>query len=267
MTKPNGPELRIDRPHSARVYDYLLGGKDNYAADRVAGDAMVALMPSLRPGARANRLFMHRTSRYLAASGIDQFLDVGTGIPTEPNLHQVVQKERPESHIVYVDHDPVVLAHAAALMEGDPRGRTTYVQADARDPRAILASPALHEVIDLRRPVALSLIALLHFVVDDSEAQHIVDTLVAALAPGSYLTISHGTGDIAPEQSARARDSYRASGIPFRLRSLEEMTKLFAGLDLVQPGVTQIHKWRPEPSGEVFADADVSWYGGVARTP
>jgi hypothetical protein len=259
-----GADLQTDRPHSARVYDYWLGGKDNYAADRAAAEDLLQHVPELRIIARSNRAFMHRAARFLAEAGIDQFLDIGTGIPTEPNLHQIVHAVEPAAGVVYVDNDPLVLAHAAALMAD--RGRTTFVRADLREPASILGSAALRETIDLARPVALSLISVLHFLPDDEQAYEVVAALVDALAPGSYLALSHGSSEVDPERSRRGVDLYNQRGVPFRLRSHAEIAQFCSGLELLDPGIVPVHDWRPDPvdveqdrTGQAFIA------GGVAR--
>jgi hypothetical protein len=260
--------LQLNRPHSARMYDYYLGGKDNYEADRQAAHEIEKIFPYIQFAARTNRAFMHRSIRYLAQLGIRQFLDIGTGIPTEPNLHQIAQHIAPESRVLYVDNDPLVLAHARALLVSTPEGRTAYLPADATAPDTILRSPLLHDTLDLSQPVALSLLALLHFVPDTHDPYGIVATLVDALVPGSYLLISHGTGDFNPETAESGTRVYRSRGIDSQARSLDEVTRFFTGLELVEPGVTVPHRWRPigEPPPESI-DFHVSFYAGVARKP
>ena len=213
MSGEDVPDLRTGQAHSARVYDYLLGGKDNYAADRAAGEAALQVFPNARVAARVNREFMHRAVRTAAESGVRQFLDVGTGIPTPPNLHQVAQEIDPACRVVYVDNDPIVLAHAAALMTSVPGGRTAYVQADATDPEAVLAAPDVRDTLDLDRPVALSLIAILHFIDDDDVARAMVRGILDRLAPGSFLILTHATLDISPEAISGSLAAYRSAGI------------------------------------------------------
>jgi SAM-dependent methyltransferase len=261
-------DLRVDVPHSARVYDYLLGGKSNYEADRQAGDASVRAWPSLPTSMRETRVFMHRVTRYLAVEhGMRQFLDIGTGIPTPPNLHEVAQRVAPDARVVYVDNDPIVLVHAQALMKSTAEGRTAYIDADLRDPEAILASPRLHETLDLSRPVVLSLIAIVHFVLDEDDPQGIVRRLLRELAPGSVLALTVFTGDSNPERVAGVGREYNARGIPLQIRDRAEAERFFEGLDLVDPGVTLVHRWRPAlppvAGGEV-RDPDIAMYGGVA---
>ena len=261
--------MNTDVPHSARMYDYFLGGKDNYAADRDAAEKALQEFPAVRVTARTNRDFMRHATRYLAEQGIRQFLDIGTGIPTEPNLHQVAQAAAPESRIVYVDNDPLVLSHARALMTGTREGRTAYIQADATDPASILAAPELRGTLDLSQPVAVSLMALLHFVPGD--VYDIVNTLIEPLAPGSYLAMSHvttdfddGAGD--PDGMARLLQVYIDRGIPVQPRTRAEVARFFDGLELVEPGVEVIHRWRAEgiesPAGR---DKQISLYGAVGK--
>ncbi|WP_036567502.1 SAM-dependent methyltransferase [Nocardia sp. BMG51109] len=259
------PTVDVTMPSTARMYDAYLGGKDNYDVDRAAVEQVKKAFPSVEIMARTNRDFMHRATRYLVReAGVRQFLDIGTGIPTEPNLHQVAQQIAPESRVVYVDNDPLVLTYARALMTGTFEGRTTYVHADAVDPGAILATRALHETLDSSRPVALSLIALLHFVPDDRDAYGAVATLMDAFAPGSYLVISHATGDLDPEGTARAEAVYRDRGLRTRVRTHDEIAKFFTGMTLVDPGIVVPHRWRPTGI-ELPAsfDAKVSFYAAV----
>ncbi|MGV9410545.1 SAM-dependent methyltransferase [Nocardia sp. NPDC003693] len=257
----------LDQPHTSRIYDYFLGGKDNYEADRAAAAEILLAWPDIRTAARANRQFMHRSTRFLAEAGITQFLDIGTGIPTEPNLHQIAQEITPDARVVYVDNDPLVLAHARALMTGGTPGATTYIEGDVTDPRAILAAPELAALLDLSRPIGVSMIALLHFV--EADVDKIVSDILAALAPGSYLVICTITADFAPEQVVAAQDVYRVRRLPAQVRTHDEVTSWFAGLELVEPGVVPPHRWRPaEPTDISRAhDARVSCYCGVARKP
>jgi S-adenosyl methyltransferase len=266
---PSPVDLRTDVPHSARMYDYYLGGKNNFEADRAAVDQALASFPTLRTSALQNRFFMGRTTRYLAREmGIRQFLDIGTGLPTSPNLHEVAQGIAPECRVVYVDNDPIVLVHARALLTSSPEGVSAYVDADLRQPARILASPQLTDTLDLSRPVALSLISIVHFLPDSDDPYGIVATLMDALPSGSYLALTHVTGDFAPEAARRAIEVYRAGGITVQIRDRDEVGRFFVGLDLVEPGVQVIHRWRPEDaSGDGLADVDVSVYGALARKP
>jgi O-methyltransferase involved in polyketide biosynthesis len=258
-------DLRTDRAHTARVYDYLLGGKTNYAADRAAGDGLISVMPRARATARRQRGFMHRTCRHIAEAGITQFLDIGSGIPTEPNLHQIVHAARPESRVVYVDNDPIVLAHAAALMSGP--GTVAYLQADARDPEAILAAPQVRETLDLTRPVSVSVIGLLHFL-DDDTVRRLLDTVVGALAPGSYLSITQATYDNDRDGSVRGTtDVYAKAGISGWARTYDEVEALLHGLEILPPGIVPCAEWRPDPTRFEQGARDLSIWGAVARKP
>ncbi|MGW4034359.1 SAM-dependent methyltransferase [Streptomyces sp. NPDC004838] len=260
---------RIDtgRAHSARVYDYILGGKDHYPVDVQAGDAMVAGWPSLPVSMRQNRLFMNRVVRYLAReAGIRQFLDIGTGLPTSPNLHEVVQQERPDAAVVYVDNDPIVLAHAEALLTSSPEGRTAYVDADMRDPDSILESDAFKELLNLREPVALTVIAMLHFIRPPDD-HPLVRALLDRLPSGSYLAISTATADFAPEEFARVVTEYESRGIPMVPRDREQVGAFFDGLELVEPGLTQVHRWRPTEAQAAVDNSQVAMYGAVGRKP
>ncbi|MFI0163515.1 SAM-dependent methyltransferase [Streptomyces sp. NPDC017095] len=254
-------EIDTTRPHPARVYDWYLGGKDNYPVDEELGRRIASIDGGAAPRtARANRAFMRRTTRALAHTGIRQFLDIGTGIPTEPNLHQIAQSVAPDARVVYVDNDPIVLAHANALLRGTAQGVTEYVQADARDPRTILERAA--GVLDFGRPVALSLIALLHFVADDDGAHDLVATLVDALAPGSALVLSAMTADFEPENVRQGIAAYAAGGVTLVARSRAEVGAFFQGLELLEPGIVPVADWRPD---EPPADgAPVSLYGAAA---
>ena len=269
--RPGAPpvDLRTDRPHPARVYDYLLGGKDNFPADRAAAAQGMQANPNSRIPPRENRAFLRRAVRYLAAeAGISQFLDIGTGIPTSPNVHEVAQEVMPEARIVYVDNDPIVLVHARARLTSSPQGRTAYIDADLRDVDRILRSPQLLATLDLDQPVALLLIAIMHFVPDSDDPYGVARRLLDALPSGSYLALSHLTGDFDPEAWEGVAAVYRRSGVIMRVRSRPEIERFFDGLDLVDPGLLSLPHWRPDPAtGEADrpTDAQVSVYGGVAR--
>ncbi|MDX2518098.1 SAM-dependent methyltransferase [Streptomyces stelliscabiei] len=263
------PPVEIDtsRPHPARMYDWYLGGKDNYPVDEAMGRQMLALDPRVPVMAQVNRAFMHRSTRWLTENGVRQFLDIGTGIPTEPNLHQIAQRVAPDAHVVYCDNDPIVLAHAAALLRGTPEGRTEYLQADVRDPHAVVEGA--RKILDFDRPVALSLIALLHFVSDEDGAHALVQRLMSELPSGSYLVISHATADFTPEESRAATEKLKAAGVTLALRSREEFTRFFDGLELVDPGVEVPQHWHPELGEPVPGQDDgiIPGYGAVARKP
>jgi hypothetical protein len=256
-------DLNTTVPHSARIYDYILGGKDNFDADRAAAAAIMKATPHIPVSMRANRQFMARVGHYLAAErGMRQFLDVGTGLPTSPNLHEVVQAAAPESHVVYIDNDPLVLVHARALLTTAPEGATSYVDADLHDVPAILESDAVKETLDFTKPVAVSLIAILQFVVEDAEVQRIVDELMAPLCPGSALAITAVTAHSA--DAIRGTQAYTARGIPMKARTDEEIEAWFRGLELVEPGVTFVSDWHPAPDAEQHAPGQVMVKGGVA---
>ncbi len=253
------------------MYDYYLGGKDNYPVDREAAEKVLAAAPNVPVMARENRDFMVRAARYLAVEvGIRQFLDIGTGLPTSPNLHEVVQHVAPDARVVYTDNDPLVLVHARALLTSSARGRTAYLDADLRDPPAILAADEVRETLDLRQPVALSLIAIMHFVEDADDPYGIVAQLLDGLPSGSALMLSHVTADHDPAVSEVAA-LYRTGGIPTAVRSRAEVGGFFGGLNLVTPGVAVVHRWRPDPPAAVgdggLSDAEVSVYGAVAMKP
>ena len=249
-------------PNPARVYDYLLGGKDNFEVDRATAEAGIGAFPKIVQSARANRVFLGRVVRFLAQSGIRQFLDIGTGLPSLNNVHEVAQSVAPESKIVYVDNDPVVLLHAEVLLASTPEGTTKFIEADMREPEKIVAQAG--EWLDFGQPVAVQLFGILHFLADDEEAAHIVRTLMDAVPAGSYLAICHLTADIYPELGELARRvNERQRNAPLVLRDHAQVTGLFDGLDLVPPGVVQASKWRPD--SELEAAAPAALWAGVAR--
>ncbi|MGW4369795.1 SAM-dependent methyltransferase [Nocardia takedensis] len=266
MTDATPVALRSDRPHSARMYDYFLGGKDNYQVDREAAEQVLQWWPGARKAAQVNRAFMHRATRALTQEGISQFLDIGTGIPTQPNLHEVAQRVNPAARVVYVDNDPIVLSHARALLVSAPQGYTTYIHADATSPESILNSEQLTSGLDLSKPVAVSLVALMHFITDESVARRIVSMLTDALVPGSYLVMSHVSADFDPPAIGQLSRIYNEQGVPLRPRSSEEFEQLFLGFDLLEPGIVPAHRWRPEDEEPPTEwDAEASLYAGVAR--
>lgn len=263
-------DLELDRPHSARMYDYFLGGITNFPADREAAARVIAVFPSTLIAARSNRAFMRRSTRYLAQLGIDQFLDIGTGIPTSPNLHEVAQSVTPQARIVYTDNDPIVLAHARALLHSRPEGATAYMQADVTDPATLLAHSVLRSTLDFERPIALSLNALLHFVADEHHDAHgIVESLKAALPSGSFLIISHATPDFDPETMARLTAIYQAAGTPLQARTRSEIAQFFTGWNLLDSGLQPILRWRPDPNEAhlTFTDVEAACFVGIARKP
>ncbi len=245
----------------ARVYDALLGGKDNYAADRVVADKLAAAKPALRPNVRANRAYLGRVVRYLAAeAGIRQFLDLGTGLPSLDNTHEVAQRAAADSRIVYVDNDPVVLAHARALLVSADEGATAYLQADIREPAAILEQAAA--TLDFSKPVAVMLLGVLYMIPDADGPHEMVGAYLSALVPGSYLAISHPASDVDAEAAAEAAREYDNS-LPTTQtnRNRAEVTKFFDGLELLPPGVVQLNKWRPDPGDEDPGMEISSWAG------
>ncbi|WP_030607908.1 SAM-dependent methyltransferase [Streptomyces fulvoviolaceus] len=261
------PRIDTSRPHPARVYDWWLGGKDNYPVDEALARKILEVDGTVLRGARANRRFMHRAVRTVAEAGIRQFLDIGTGIPTEPNLHQVAQSVAPEAKVVYADNDPIVLRHAQALLHGSAEGSTDYVHADIRDVDTLLAQAG--ESLDFTQPIALSLVALTHYLNDDPDGDDVHGLLkryVDVLAPGSYVILSQVTPDLSPEDVEKATQHFHRSGVPFHPRPLVEFSRFFDGLELLGPGVIPAYGWRPEAE-DVAAQAEgiVPVYAGVAR--
>jgi O-methyltransferase involved in polyketide biosynthesis len=253
-------------PHSARIWNYWLGGKDNYAVDRAAGDEWLATFPGMRDVAQASRAFLIRSIRYLAGEvGIRQFLDIGTGLPTADNTHQVAQRIAPEARIVYVDNDPMVLAHARALLNSTREGATAYIDADLRDTDKIIAQAA--ETLDFTKPIALILSGILGHITNTAEARSIVRRLMDALPSGSYLSLNDGTSVVGGEQMEQATEDYNQSGaVPYVQRDPKQIASFFDGLELVEPGVVSCPRWRPEgTSGEPPAEVDA--FGGVAKKP
>ncbi|MEQ4299897.1 SAM-dependent methyltransferase [Plantactinospora sp. B6F1] len=271
MSDPTSPAGKVDTTvaHPARRYNYWLGGKDNFAADRISGDQVAAVFPTVKRAAQENRRFLQRTVGFLTGEvGIRQFLDIGTGLPTADNTHEVAQRIAPESRVVYVDNDPLVMAHARALLSSSPEGRSAYIERDLRDPASILEAPDLHDTLDLRQPVGLTLVAILHFVRDFEDPYGVVARLVGALPSGSYLVMSHGTYDGVPaEIVAKLEEANAATGGLSRPRSRDEFTRFFTGLDLVDPGVVPIGNWRPAPGSTPPEPDDICMYGAVARIP
>lgn len=263
------PRIDTSRPHPARVYDWWLGGKDNYPVDEALARKILEVDGTVLRGARANRRFMHRAVRTVADLGIRQFLDIGTGIPTEPNLHQVAQGVAPDAKVVYADNDPIVLRHAQALLHGSAEGSTDYVHADIRDVDTLLAQAG--ESLDFTQPVALSLVALTHYLNDDPDGDDVhglVKRYVDVLAPGSHLILSQVTPDLSPKDVEKATRHFHRSGMPFYPRPLVEFSRFFDGLEILGPGLIPASGWRPEPE-DVAAQAEgiVPVYAGVARKP
>ena len=263
------PGLEFDTTvsHSARIWNYWLGGKDNYAVDREAGDKVAAMLPSIVAQARADRAFLGRAIRYLAGEeGIRQFLDIGTGLPTADNTHEVAQRVAPEARIVYADNDPLVLTHARALLTSTPEGACDYVEGDLREPDKILAQAA--RTLDFAKPVALMLLGILHHIPDTGRAYSIVRHLVTALAPGSFLAINHSTSAVHGAAMEEAVAHWNKVGTPsMTLRTPQQITRFFDGLDLLPPGVVSCSRWRPDLTPEGGLPAEVDEFCGVARKP
>jgi SAM-dependent methyltransferase len=255
-------KLNVHVPHPARMYDYYLGGKDNFAADREAADKVLAVLPEGRDMAVQNRAFLRRAVRYLARAGIRQFLDIGAGLPTQGNVHEVAAETAGNTRVVYVDNDPIVLAHARALLA--ECGHAWVIQADLREPESILTDPVVRDVIDFSQPVAILLVAVLQFIRDSEDPGGIVARLREAMGPGSYLVISHGTQDFNPELAQRAVSFYEQATAPFVLRHYAEIKSFFGDLELAEPGLVQLPMWRPD--GPLPANAERIWlYAGVGR--
>jgi SAM-dependent methyltransferase len=256
-------EVDIDRPSAARVYDYYLGGSHNFAVDRDMARQAIADWPDLPRVLQANRAFMRRAVRFCVSQGIDQFLDVGSGIPTVGNVHEVAQAEDPAARVVYVDIDPVAVAHSGALLAHDPR--TEVVHADFLDVDAVLGAPAARAVLDLDRPVALLAVALLHFVGDESRPAEALARYRDALAPGSHLVLSHASADIMPPERADEHVAlYRRTATPMSMRPHDEVEAFFDGFTLLEPGVVGIPFWRPDGPVPPGAERNPG-YAGVGR--
>jgi SAM-dependent methyltransferase len=263
------PEINTAKPHAARVYDFYLGGKDHFAADRETGQALMRVVPTIRAAARENRAFLGRAVRFLVAeAGVRQFLDIGTGLPSANNVHEVAQGLVPSCRVVYVDNDPIVLAHARALLTSSPEGKTAYIHADLREPGKILADPVTAATLDFSQPIALMLVAVLHFVPDEAQPRQIVDTLLDALPPGSYLVASHVTPEHDPEGVGGLERTYQASGLPAQARTADEFAELaFRGLEMIEPGTVLVSEWRPDHDSVRPLPSEVNWYGAIARKP
>jgi S-adenosyl methyltransferase len=259
------PTIDASVAHSARVYDYLLGGKDHFAADRTAGDQMIAALPNVVTGSRMNRAFLARAVRFLVAEcGIRQFLDIGTGIPSAGNTHEVAQEIAPQTRVVYVDNDPIVLSHARALLTSTVAGAVAYLDTDLRHPDGILRTAA--RTLDFQQPIALMMLMVLHMIPDAEEPHQIVARFVDALPGGSYLALSHPPSDILPEGVAQVQQRLNARlgpGASMTARSHDEVARFFDGMDLVPPGLVQVHQWRPY--GDIDPKGPASIWCAVAR--
>ena len=260
------PQLDTSVASIARIYDYWLGGKDNFKADREAAELMIQQYPDIVMGVRKNRAFLGRAVHYLAAeAGIRQFLDIGTGLPSSNNTHEVAQRAAPDARIVYIDNDPIVLSHAQALLTSTPEGACAYVDADIRDTGKILKDAA--NVLDFSRPVAVCLIMILQFIPDEDDPVSIVRALVDAIPSGSYLTVAHPASDVDQHVGPALRQlSTRMGGTRAVPRSYQEVSRFFDGLEMVEPGLVQLHRWRPG-TGLDDTGRDLAAYGAVARKP
>jgi len=263
------PEIDTSKPQAARMYDYYLGGKDNFAADRETAQALMKIVPTIRAAARENRAFLGRVVRYLVTeAGIRQFLDIGTGLPSANNVHEVAQHVAPSCRVVYADNDPLVLAHARALLTSSAEGKTAYIEADLREPEKILEHPVTRQTLDFTKPVALMLVAVLHFVPDADGPRQIVETLLEALPSGSYLVASHATPEYYEDRGAAAARTYTDRGVPFQFRTADELAEVaFNGLEMVGPGLVPVSEWRPDSDAPIPLPAEIAWNGGVARKP
>ena len=260
-------ELDVNVPQSARVYDYWLGGKDNYPADQAMGEAIAEQLPTIRHQVRAQRAFLGRAVRYLARdAGIRQFLDIGTGIPSAGNVHDVAQEFAPDARVLYVDNDPIVLVHAQALRPSTPQGVVSFIQADLRTPKAILGAPEFRGTLDLTEPIALVLVGIMHHLRDDDDPQGILATLIEPLASGSHLVLSQSTPDFDPAAMAGLAAASEQGGIPNVPRSFADTAAFFADLEMVEPGLVPLTDWRPDPGAEPPL-VTIHAYGGVARKP
>jgi hypothetical protein len=253
------------------MYNYFLGGKDHFAADRAAADQALAVWPAIRIAARENRAFLGRAVTYLTAeAGVSQFLDIGSGLPSAGAVHEVAQGVNPAARVVYVDNDPLVLAHARALLTSTPQGRCAYIHADMREPRTIVDDPATRETLDFTRPIALILAAVLHFISDEDEPERIVATLMDALPSGSYLIASHGTPEYVSEEVDRdLTRAYTTGGVNLRVRDSSHFADIaFQGLELMPPGLLMVSEWRPELAAGLRPQPwEVGVNGAVARKP
>jgi hypothetical protein len=259
------PKVDTSVAHIARVYDYWLGGKNHFAADREAGDEAVHAYPDMHMSVRQNRAFLQRAVRYLAGAGIRQFLDIGTGLPSADNTHEVAQAVAPESRVVYVDNDPIVLAHARALLTSSPEGVTGYLDADARETGTILTEAG--KLLDFGQPVAVMLIAVLHLIPEEDDPYQLVADLLAAVPSGSYLVVSHVASDLQRQSPGVNAAAARLSQVMFQrvtARSQDQVLKLFNGLEILEPGIVPVQDWRPDGPREGIRSA---MRGGIGRKP
>jgi SAM-dependent methyltransferase len=269
MDKPkhNPTQLDLEQPSAARIYDYLLGGFHNFDVDRAAARKITGLLPDMPLYMRTNRTFLRRIVRFLTDQGIDQFLDLGSGIPTVGNVHEIAQQENPSARVVYVDNEPVAVTHSKTILEDNPKA--TVIRADIRQPDVILNHPETQRLLDFNKPTAVLLLSVLLFVTDE-EAYRVVRSMREALVSGSYISISHPTDDdTPPDEGEQAKKLYAAMGTPVRVRSYNEVEKFFEGLELLEPGLVYVPLWRPEGSDDLFLkDPELSaYYAGVGRKP
>jgi hypothetical protein len=252
-TRHSRRSAKIDTsvPHSARVYDYWLGGKDNFEVDRQVANATTAASPGVRQGARDNRAFLGRAVRFIAEQGITQFLDIGTGIPTQGNVHEVAQSVTPAARVVYVDNDPIVMTHARALLRSSPEGKTVYIEADLREPETILRHADTLATLDFTQPIGLVIVGTLMFINDADDPFNLVKRFTDPLPSGSYLAISHVTADFNPEAVAASAREYNKSPTPFTPRTGAQIARFFEGFDVIEPGLVKIFDWRPDETEQV----------------
>ncbi|MCF3962432.1 SAM-dependent methyltransferase [Streptomyces fuscigenes] len=255
-------EIDTSKPHPARIYDYLLGGKNNYELDRAAGDRLAGAAPEVRAGVRANRAFLGRAVRHVVGTGVRQILDIGTGLPTSPTVQEIAREVATGVRIAYVDNDPIVNTYADALLAGSDG--TGVVVGDLRDPAALVEHPDVRRVVDFDEPVALLLVAVLHFLTEADDPRRVVATLRDALAPGSFLVLSHATGDFADRREAQA--VYDNASASLNLRTKAEVERFFDGFELLEPGLSEVPFWRPDAPPPT-APGEIGFYGGVARRP
>jgi hypothetical protein len=261
-------EVPLDRPNVARMWDYFLGGAHNFAVDREVAEQLIKLYPDVPLAAQTNRAFLRRAVQFLTASGIQQFLDIGSGIPTAGNVHEVAQRANPDARVVYVDIEPVAVAHSRAILQGVPTA--TAIQADARQPEELLKHPEVRRMLDWTQPIGMLLLAVLHFVPDDADALRIVRTLREAMPSGSYMVLTHGTTEQIEEAGrAQVEQVYRGATSPIHFRTREQIAQFFEGFELVAPGLVYVPLWRPESEDDLLLDNPhrSNGYAGVGRKP
>jgi S-adenosyl methyltransferase len=261
-------ELPLDKPNPARMYDYFLGGHHNFAIDRRAAEQLIAIYPDTQMAARAHRAFLRRAVSFLSSQGIDQFLDIGSGIPTLGNVHEIAQRGNPATHVVYVDSDLIAVAHSSAILKDVPN--TVVIQADARQTAQLLAHPEIQRLLDFSRPVAILLFTLLHFITDDSEAHQTVRSLSDILIPGSYLALSHAANEHVPrEMQQQGEQVYARSNNPLKIRTRAQIQAYFDGFELLAPGLVYVPSWHPEEPDDIFREQPERShvFGGIARKP